>query len=105
TLAINDPGNCEVARATKADASIAYHLIDDPLDAKFTAVNFGTAGLRIFDIRDPLNPSEVAYFNHGPPTHAQVGHYDTARKLIYFSDAGGFKVLQIAPQVRRRLGL
>lgn len=46
-----------------------------------------------------------AYFNHGSPVHAGVGFYDAARKLIYFSDAGGFKVLQIEPQVRAQLNL
>jgi hypothetical protein len=84
---------------------IAYHLIDNPLNAKFAAVNFGEAGLRIFDIRDPLTPTEVAYLNQGVPVHAGVSYYDCARGLIYISDTGGFKVLQVQPQVRARLGL
>jgi hypothetical protein len=105
TLATNDPQNCEAQNAAHGDASIAYHLIDNPLNAKFAAVNYGTAGFRIFDIRDPSNPTEVAYFNHGVPVHGGVGYYDAARKLIYFSDAGGFKVLEIEPQVRDRLRL
>lgn len=104
-LAINKPEFCNVRKASGRDPWLAYHLIDNPMDAKFAAVNFGDAGLRIFDIRDPLKPTEVAYFNHGSPMHAQVGYYDAKRKLIYFSDAGGFKVLQIEPQVRARLGL
>lgn len=37
--------------------------------------------------------------------HAGLGYYDPERKLIYFSDAGGFKVLQFEPQVRMYLGL
>lgn len=104
-LAINSPEFCAIRKASGRDPWLAYHLIDNPLDAKFIAANFGDAGLRIFDIRDPLKPTEVAYFNHGVPVHAGVGHYDAARKLIYFSDAGGFKVLQFEPQVRARLGL
>lgn len=104
-LAVNDPANCAAQNAAKGDASITYHLIDDPLNAHFAAVGYGTAGLRIFDIRNPAQPVEVAYFNHGVPVHAMVGHYDAARKLIYFSDASGFKVLQIEPQVSKRLGL
>jgi hypothetical protein len=105
TLAINEPEFCQVRKASGRDPWLAYHLIDNPMNARFAAFNFGDAGLRIFDIRDPLHPVEVAYFNHGAPLHAQVGHYDSARKLIYFSDAGGFKVLKIQPQVARRLGL
>ena len=104
-LAINKPEFCNVRKASGRDPWLAYHLIDDPMNARFAAVNFGNAGLRIFDIRDPLKPTEVAYFNHGSPVHAGVGYYDAARKLIYFSDAGGFKVLQIEPQVRKRLAL
>jgi hypothetical protein len=104
-IAINDPENCEARKASGRDPWLAYHLIDNPMNAKFAALNFGDAGLRIFDIRDPSKPTEVAYFNHGVPVHAGVGYYDAARKLIYFSDAGGFKVLQIEPQVRKQLGI
>lgn len=104
-LAINEPEFCNVRKASGRDPWLAYHLIDNPMNAKFAALNFGDAGLRIFDIRDPSKPAEVAYFNHGSPVHAGVGYYDPARKLIFFSDAGGFKVLQIEPQVRRQLGL
>lgn len=104
-LAINEPEYCAIRKASGRDPWIAYHLIDDPMNAHFAAVNFGEAGLRIFDIRNPMKPAEVAYFNHGSPLHGVIGHYDGARKLIYFSDAGGFKVLQIEPQVRARLGL
>jgi hypothetical protein len=104
-LAINDPEFCEVRKASGRDPWLAYHLIDNPLNAKFVAANFGDAGLRIFDIRNPWKPYEVAYINQGVPGHAQVGYFDAARGLIYFSDTGGFKVLQIEPQVRTRLGL
>ena len=105
SIAINRPEFCEVRKASGRDPWLAYHLIDNPMDAKFAAINFGDAGLRIFDIRDPSKPTEVAYFNHGTPVHAGVGFYDAARQLIYFSDAGGFKVLRIEPQVRTQLKL
>lgn len=104
-LAINSPQFCDVRKASGLDPSIAYHLIDNPLNAKFAMVNFGSAGLRIFDIREPASPREVAYFNHGIPVHAGVGYYDAARGLIYAAGANGFWVLEIEPQVRARLGL
>jgi len=104
-IAINDPEFCNVRKASGLDPWIAYHLIDNPLDAKFAAVNFGSAGLRIFDIRQPTKPSEVAYFNHGSLVHAGVGYYDAARGLIYAAGSSGFWVLQIEPQVRERLRL
>jgi hypothetical protein len=80
-------------------------LIDNALNPHFAAVNFGSAGLRIFDIRNPAKPSEVAYFNHGQPVHGGVGYYDASRGLIYAAGSNGFWVLQIEPQVRVRLGL
>jgi hypothetical protein len=104
-LAINSPEFCDVRKAAGQDPWIAYHLIDNPLNAKFAMVNFGSAGLRIYDIREPTKPHEVAYFNHGMPQHAGVGYYDAARGLIYGAGAKGFWVLEIEPQVRARLGL
>jgi hypothetical protein len=59
-LAINNPESCEAKKASKRDVSLAYHLIDNPMNAKFAALNFDDAGLRIFDIRNPLKPTEIA---------------------------------------------
>lgn len=104
-IAINDPEFCEARKASGRDPAVAYHLIDNPSDPHFAMVNFGSAGLRIFDIRDPAHPSEIAYFNHGAPVHAGVGHYDARRGLIYGAGSDGLWVLEIEPQVRARLGL
>ena len=71
----------------------------------FAAVNFGSAGLRIFDIRQPTLALEVAYFNHGPVVHGGIGHYDAARRLLHVPGGGGFWLLEIEPQVRKHLGL
>jgi hypothetical protein len=104
-IAINDPEFCTARKESGRDPWIAYHLIDNPLNAKFAAVNFGSAGLRIYDIRQPLSPREVAYFNHGPLVHGGVGYYDAARRLIYAAGSSGFWVLQVEPQVKKQLGL
>lgn len=105
TLAINDPENCAARKASDRDPTVAYHLIDDAMNAHFAMVNFGNAGLRFYDIRNPAKPIEVAYFNHGVPVHAGVGYYDAPRGLVYMSGAGQFWVLELEPQVRKRLGL
>ena len=105
TIAINDPEFCAQRKASNRDPTVAYHLIDNPMDAKFAMVNFGNAGLRFYDIRDPAKPVEVAYFNHGAPVHAGIGYYDAARGLVYVSSGGRFSVLEIEPQVKARLGL
>jgi hypothetical protein len=105
TIAINDPEFCAQRKASNRDPTVAYHLIDNPMDAKFAMVNFGNAGLRFYDIRNPARPVEVAYFNHGVPVHGGIGHYDAARGLVYASGGGQFWILEIEPQVKARLGL
>jgi hypothetical protein len=105
SLAINEPENCELRKTEGNDPWIAYHMVDDPMNAHFAAVNFNSAGLRIFDIRRPEAPVEVAYFNHGPMVHGGVGHYDSSRGLIYAAGNDGLWVLELEPQVRRRLGV
>jgi hypothetical protein len=104
-LAINKPEFCEERRASGHNPWVSYHSIDDPTDARFAMVSFGTAGLRVFDVRNPRRPVEVAYFNHGALVHAGVSHYDASRGLIYVPGGDGFQVLEIQPQVRERLGL
>lgn len=103
-IAINNPEHCAARKASGKDPSVAYHMIDDPMNAHFAMVNFGSAGLRIFDIRNPGKAVEVAYYNHGPGAHSGVGYYDAARGLIYAGGAG-FWVLELEPQVRAKLGL
>jgi hypothetical protein len=104
-IAIDEPQFCNVRKASGRDPWIAYHMVDNPMDAHFAAVSFGSAGLRIFDIRNPQKPVEVAYFNHGPLVHAGVSYYDAARGLLYVPGGTGFWVLELEPQVRKSLGI
>jgi hypothetical protein len=75
-------------------------------------VEFGSAGLRVFDLRDGKGiaagrlPQEVAYFNSGGGyVHSGVFHYDAARGIVLASAADGMQVLELQPQVIRALGL
>ena len=74
------------------------------------------AGLRIFDVRQPLQPKEVAYFNPGMfVTPSDSGlldkawghvHYEERTGHIWFAtQSGGFWVVELEPQVRTSLGL
>ena len=84
--------------------STAYHEVDDPTDTHYAVIGFEAGGFRFFDVRDPAHPTEVAYFNHGRSEHTksyvipETGH-------IWASDANGFWVLELEPQVRAALGL
>lgn len=82
--------------------STAYHDIDDPLDSTYAVIGFGSAGHRFFDIRDPRNPVEVAYFNHGPSAHTKP-YVNRRTGHIWVSAEDGFFVLDLEAQVRRHL--
>jgi hypothetical protein len=115
-LAINDPANCATAIADGEDASVRYHDVDSEERTTFVMASMWNAGLRIFNVRQPLHPKEVAYFNAG--MYLQLfdsgvldkawGHvrYDARTGQIWFStQSGGFWVVELEPQVRRALGL
>ena len=72
------------------------------------ACSFLASGLRVFDIRDPLRPREVAYFNQ-PRTAADVplerGAYAMSapafapeRREVWFTDGNtGFWNVRLSP--------
>jgi hypothetical protein len=65
TLEVAAPSNCE---KVKYDPARGYKYgvegcaVDDPVDARLLACGHVEAGLRVFDIRDPSQPHEVAYY-------------------------------------------
>jgi len=114
-LAINEPANCqEQVQAGESD-SVHYHDVDDPADTTFVMASMWNAGLRLFDVRNPAKPTEVAYFNPGDIDRTSSttldhawGHirYVADTGEIWFATAdGGFWVVRIEGQVRRALQL
>jgi hypothetical protein len=67
-LEVHDPANCPL---TVNDTPLSfgydahYCTVDDPRNAKLAACSYFQSGLRVFDIRDPYRPREVAYYK--PP--------------------------------------
>lgn len=55
----NDPGNAATARGYQAH----YCTLPSRVDPNIVACSFILSGLRVFDIRDPAQPREIAYFN------------------------------------------
>ena len=114
-LAINQPQNCPAQADSGVHASVHYHDVDDEADTTFVMASMWNAGLRVFDVRDPAKPTEVAYFNPadvdpGPDVTLDQawGHvrYIPKKGHIWFAtDSGGFWVLELEPQLRRHLGL
>lgn len=114
-LDINRPQNCLAQLDSGVDASVHYHDVDNPDDTTFVMASMWNAGLRVFDVRDPVDPVEVAYFNPGDVAEGSEvvldqawGHvrYVPETGHIWFATAsGGFWVLELEPQVRDHLGL
>jgi hypothetical protein len=65
-LEVHDPANCPVVLSDPQDPSFVYdgHYcgVDDTRHAKLLACGYFRAGMRVFDIRDPYRPKEVAYY-------------------------------------------
>jgi hypothetical protein len=76
-LEVNDPANCD---QTMPDQNAALSLMysshycdaDNPRNTTVIACSWLSSGTRVFDVRDPLRPREIAYYNAG-------GRSDTAR--------------------------
>jgi hypothetical protein len=106
TLDINKPENCQAARASGANASITEHTIYNENGAAFAMIEYGGAGLRVFDLRDGEHPREVAYYNDGRGhVHSGVFHYDAARGIMLASGTSAAHVLMLQPQMIEALGL
>jgi hypothetical protein len=74
-LDVNNPANC--ARVLNdplnvsgyAGYSSTFCAADNPRSAKLLACGYYEAGLRVFDIRDPSRPREIAYYK--PPARGK----------------------------------
>jgi hypothetical protein len=74
-LEVHDPANCG---ATQLDTGFAdlfgysshYCTSDNPDNAQYVACSYFEAGVRVFDIRDPYRPKEIAYYK--PPARSAI---------------------------------
>jgi hypothetical protein len=77
-LEVHDPANCAsvlpdlVGRASFTYGS-HYCSVDNRLEATTLACGYFNSGIRVFDIRDPTRPKEIAYFNPPGTTTASPG--------------------------------
>ena len=106
TLDINRPENCQQAKASGVNPGITEQSIYNRKGAAFVMLEYGTAGLRVFDLRDAEHPKEVAYYNDGKGhVHSGVFYYDDARGIMLASGSQAGHVLMLEPQVIEALGL
>ncbi|WP_373078133.1 LVIVD repeat-containing protein [Zhongshania sp.] len=113
-LAVHEPENrAEIADdpgASNTTGGYAGHYCDVPtrVNPDIAACSMIISGLRIFDIRDPENPREVAYFN--PPVQSRIvpapapassramskPAFVPERKEIWYTDSySGFYVVRV----------
>jgi hypothetical protein len=106
TLDINKPENCQKANASRSNASITEHSVYNKGGAAFVMIEYGTAGLRVFDLRDGDKPKEAAYYNDGKGhAHSGVFSYDDTRGIMVASGRLAGHVLMLQPQMIAALGL
>ncbi len=85
-----------------------YCNVPREVDPEIVACSFLNSGLRIFDVRDPVHPKEVAYFV-APPAQSTGGKgnaafsqpaFDPSRRQVWYTDAAsGFWSLELPASV------
>jgi hypothetical protein len=74
-LEVHDPANCDkvipdLVGLTSFLYGSHYCSVDNKKNATTLACGYLNSGIRVFDIRDPIRPREIAYYN--PPATATV---------------------------------
>ena len=77
-LEIHAPKSCPIVTPDLVGLSIFtygshYCSVDNRQNATTLACGYFNSGIRIFDIRDPVNPREIAYYNPAGATTASPG--------------------------------
>jgi hypothetical protein len=79
---VHDPANCAQVLPDLVGLSIFtygthYCSVDNRKNATTLVCGMFNSGLRVFDIRDPLRPKEIAYYNPAGTTTASSGSNHT----------------------------
>jgi hypothetical protein len=85
-LEIHDPANCDKVKPDVVGLDTFtygshYCSVDNKQNATTLACGYFNSGLRVFDIRDPLRPKEIAYYNPAGTTTPTPGsnHFTTGQ--------------------------
>jgi hypothetical protein len=114
---VNERDHCFTTAGEDAVYSIHYVGVDDEQNTTKVFYTYYTGGVRVFDVRDPVHPKEIAYFHpkplakvaHAPlPINAgdnqkpawdsatsTIRYFPETRRLWFVSIAGGFQVLEL----------
>jgi len=77
-LEVHDPANCsqvlpDLVGLSSFTYGSHYCSVDNKQNATTLACGYFNSGIRVFDIRDPVRPKEIAYFNPPGTTTASPG--------------------------------
>lgn len=122
-LETSQPQYCNTIERSKVHPSGAFFYsphycdVDDPQNTTALACSWQGSGLRVFDVRDPLRPVEIAYYNPPPrpdvvrgnqlkpvlasPDQSYTGTHvrwhtarDGSRQLWFMSMENGFQIVR-----------
>jgi hypothetical protein len=97
-----DPANCKVATAqggTSFGFSTHYCNVDRTGDPRLLSCGLWTGGVRLFDIRNPWRPKELAYFNVPGTQVPGLTRIRVAERELWVSTTTTFYVLAIPESV------
>jgi hypothetical protein len=129
-LEVSDPANCPEILSAPPEVvneflSSHYCNVDRPNNPRTLACTYRQAGLRVFDVRDPFHPREIAYYK--PPARrteirpgSQLGGVDRTTdhapsdirfqkhrgqlQLWFTSMDNGFQIVRFTKSMRELLG-
>jgi hypothetical protein len=99
-LDVTDPANCPTTLPEQtAPLSLMYSshycTADNPRNTKAIACSWLSSGLRVFDVRRPRRPREIAYYNPG-------GRFDTFQaNPLFFEVLLGTRTKDATPAAPR----
>jgi hypothetical protein len=84
-LEIHDPANCEkvtpdLVGLTSFLYGAHYCSVDNIRKATTLACGYLNSGIRVFDIRDPIRPREIAYYNPAATPNVSAGSNHIAQR-------------------------
>ena len=117
-LEVNEEENCENVERDNAVYSIHYIGVDDDRNTSRVFYTYYSGGLRVFDVRNPARPKEIAYYHPSPKPDTifkpaspftgdkQTPEWDSVASMVRYrpesgqvwiaSIANGFQVLELS---------